>query len=209
MNSPRGSIKMARTWAWRVKVTWSVFTHLPLKLFNCSALTTHVIIICPWHLMFVYNTEVCGFCRKPVALSEPAIEALNRTYHDGCFQCRSCHIPLAGKQYYNKAGIPLCEECYQVGPSLYSFHYRMLSKLQIHMQIFVKDHHLQRTFLCGCFTWMPTVFLRLARPPVLSLPFTSASKPICLDLCYVIFVWCSCSWRMNRDWWVKKSVRSL
>lgn len=57
---------------------------------------------------------MCGFCRKPVALSEPAIEALNRTYHDGCFQCRSCHCPLAGKQYYNKAGIPLCTDCYQV-----------------------------------------------------------------------------------------------
>uniref|UniRef100_A0A8C4EK92 Filamin binding LIM protein 1 n=1 Tax=Dicentrarchus labrax TaxID=13489 RepID=A0A8C4EK92_DICLA len=61
---------------------------------------------------------VCGFCRKPVALSEPAIEALNRTYHDGCFQCRSCHIPLAGKQYYNKAGIPLCEDCYQASLEL-------------------------------------------------------------------------------------------
>lgn len=57
---------------------------------------------------------MCGFCRKPVAFTEPAIEALNRTYHDGCFQCRSCHIPLAGKQYYNKSGIPLCEACYQV-----------------------------------------------------------------------------------------------
>uniref|UniRef100_UPI0037E90F1B filamin-binding LIM protein 1 n=1 Tax=Semicossyphus pulcher TaxID=241346 RepID=UPI0037E90F1B len=59
------------------------------------------------------SKEVCGFCRKPVALSEPAIDALNRTYHDGCFQCRSCHSPLAGKHYYNKAGIPLCEDCYQ------------------------------------------------------------------------------------------------
>lgn len=59
-------------------------------------------------------TEICGFCRKPVILSEPAIEALNRTYHEACFQCRSCHIPLACKQYYNKAGIPLCEDCYQV-----------------------------------------------------------------------------------------------
>ncbi|XP_017271243.1 filamin-binding LIM protein 1 isoform X2 [Kryptolebias marmoratus] len=57
--------------------------------------------------------DVCGFCRKPVALSEPAIEALNRTYHEGCFQCRSCHVSLAGKHYYNKAGIPLCESCYQ------------------------------------------------------------------------------------------------
>ncbi|XP_008280900.1 filamin-binding LIM protein 1 [Stegastes partitus] len=64
------------------------------------------------------SRDVCGFCRKPVALSEPAIEALNRTYHDGCFQCRSCHIPLAGKQYYNKAGIPLCEDCYQASLEL-------------------------------------------------------------------------------------------
>ncbi|XP_058486938.1 filamin-binding LIM protein 1 [Solea solea] len=64
------------------------------------------------------SKEVCGFCRKPVDLSQPAIEALNRTYHDGCFQCRSCHIPLAGKQYYNKAGIPLCEDCYQASLEL-------------------------------------------------------------------------------------------
>ncbi|XP_034542189.1 filamin-binding LIM protein 1-like [Notolabrus celidotus] len=64
------------------------------------------------------SKEVCGFCRKPVALSEPAIEALNRTYHEGCFQCRSCHSPLAGKHYYNKAGIPLCENCYQASLEL-------------------------------------------------------------------------------------------
>ncbi|XP_026162293.1 filamin-binding LIM protein 1 isoform X2 [Mastacembelus armatus] len=64
------------------------------------------------------SKEVCGFCRKPVAFTEPAIDALNRTYHDSCFQCRSCHIPLAGKQYYNKAGIPLCEDCYQASLEL-------------------------------------------------------------------------------------------
>ncbi|XP_068598922.1 filamin-binding LIM protein 1 [Brachionichthys hirsutus] len=64
------------------------------------------------------NKDVCGFCRKPVALSQPAIEALNRIYHDGCFQCRSCHIPLAGKEYYNKAGIPLCTDCYQASLEL-------------------------------------------------------------------------------------------
>lgn len=68
--------------------------------------------------MSIESQDVCGFCRKPVALSEPAIEALNRTYHDGCFQCRSCQIPLAGKQYYNKAGIPLCEDCYQASLEL-------------------------------------------------------------------------------------------
>ncbi|XP_061583108.1 filamin-binding LIM protein 1 [Cololabis saira] len=59
------------------------------------------------------SKDLCGFCRKPIAPSEPAIEALNRIYHDGCFQCRSCHIPLAGKQFYNKAAVPLCQECYQ------------------------------------------------------------------------------------------------
>lgn len=64
------------------------------------------------------SKEICGFCRKPVILSEPAIEALNRTYHEACFQCRSCHIPLACKQYYNKAGIPLCEDCYQASLEL-------------------------------------------------------------------------------------------
>lgn len=58
--------------------------------------------------------DVCGFCRKPVPLSEPAIEALNRTYHAACFQCRQCHAPLAAKIYYNKSGIPLCDDCYQV-----------------------------------------------------------------------------------------------
>ncbi|XP_068172490.1 filamin-binding LIM protein 1 [Antennarius striatus] len=64
------------------------------------------------------NRDMCGFCRKPVALSQPAIEALNRIYHDGCFQCRSCHVPLAGKEYYNKAGIPLCADCYQASLEL-------------------------------------------------------------------------------------------
>ncbi|XP_031424276.2 filamin-binding LIM protein 1 [Clupea harengus] len=64
------------------------------------------------------SKDLCGFCRKSVALSESAIEALNRTYHATCFQCRQCHVPLAGKLYYNKAGIPLCEECYQASLEL-------------------------------------------------------------------------------------------
>ncbi|XP_016381805.1 filamin-binding LIM protein 1 isoform X1 [Sinocyclocheilus rhinocerous] len=59
------------------------------------------------------SADVCGFCRKPVPLSEPAIEALNRTYHAACFRCRQCHAPLAAKIYYNKSGTPLCADCYQ------------------------------------------------------------------------------------------------
>ncbi|KAJ8260215.1 hypothetical protein GJAV_G00178430 [Gymnothorax javanicus] len=58
------------------------------------------------------SKDVCGFCRKKVALTDPAIEALNRTYHASCFQCRQCQTALAGQMYYNKAGIPLCEDCY-------------------------------------------------------------------------------------------------
>ncbi|XP_056130078.1 filamin-binding LIM protein 1 [Lampris incognitus] len=69
-------------------------------------------------LMSPDSREVCGFCRKKVALAEPAIEALNRTYHDSCFQCRQCQAPLAGKLYYNKAGVPLCEDCYQASLDL-------------------------------------------------------------------------------------------
>ncbi|MBN3300792.1 FBLI1 protein, partial [Amia calva] len=38
---------------------------------------------------------------------------MNRTYHPACFLCRQCRHPLAGELYYNKAGTPLCEPCYQ------------------------------------------------------------------------------------------------
>ncbi|KAM9860358.1 filamin-binding LIM protein 1 [Aulostomus maculatus] len=61
---------------------------------------------------------MCGFCRKPITESERAVEALNRTYHGECFQCRSCSAPLAGKEFYNKAGIPLCEDCHQASLEL-------------------------------------------------------------------------------------------
>ncbi|XP_067360540.1 filamin-binding LIM protein 1 isoform X2 [Channa argus] len=90
------------------------------------------------------SREVCGFCRKPVALSEPVIEALNRTYHDGCFQCRSCHIPLAGKQYYNKAGIPLCEDCYQASLELCWFCGEVITDHVIRA--------LERAYHLSCFT---------------------------------------------------------
>lgn len=112
---PRWSVWTTRTSSERAEVTWSVSTLLHLLiLFEQHTWIEHVLSFLFFVFMFGYKTEVCGFCRKPVALSEPAIQALNRTYHEGCFQCRSCHVPLAGKQYYNKAGIPLCDDCYQV-----------------------------------------------------------------------------------------------
>lgn len=58
-------------------------------------------------------SDVCGFCRKQVSPCESAIVALNRCYHSGCFQCRQCCAPLAGRQYYSRSGLPLCEACHQ------------------------------------------------------------------------------------------------
>ncbi|MBN3324727.1 FBLI1 protein, partial [Atractosteus spatula] len=58
------------------------------------------------------SREICGFCHKLVPSTEPAVEALSKTYHAGCFQCRQCRRPLAGQLYYNKVGTPLCEPCY-------------------------------------------------------------------------------------------------
>lgn len=102
-----GVIKIAKTQAASTKVTFYKYW-LDFNWVYTGGTVLTCFAIC------VRAADVCGFCRKPVALTEPAIEALNRTYHDGCFQCRSCHCPLAGKQYYNKAGIPLCADCYQV-----------------------------------------------------------------------------------------------
>uniref|UniRef100_W5MMG4 Filamin binding LIM protein 1 n=1 Tax=Lepisosteus oculatus TaxID=7918 RepID=W5MMG4_LEPOC len=58
------------------------------------------------------SSEICGYCHKLVPSTEPAVEALSKTYHAGCFQCRQCRRPLAGQLYYNKVGTPLCEPCY-------------------------------------------------------------------------------------------------
>ena len=111
-NSPTGPHPLSWTPAWRVMVTMhSNMLGQTLFTRHTSLAVEDVFIGC---FMVIFLPELCGFCRKTVALAEPAIEALNRTYHDSCFQCRQCQTPLAGKLYYNKAGIPLCEECYQV-----------------------------------------------------------------------------------------------
>ena len=101
-----------------------------------------------------------------MALSEPAIEALNRTYHDACFQCRSCHLPLAGKQYYNKAGIPLCEDCYQVGPSPFTF-YQMINGLYSYCAFSLDDgskHFIVEFYHSPIHTHIHTVHLQYVGP---------------------------------------------
>ncbi|XP_074831917.1 filamin-binding LIM protein 1 [Carettochelys insculpta] len=58
-------------------------------------------------------STVCAFCHKAIAPRTPTIEAMNRQYHVDCFTCRTCHSRLAGQHYYQKAGRPLCNTCYE------------------------------------------------------------------------------------------------
>lgn len=144
---------MVKTQAARTKVT---------SLFKRPRTDGFVLTCSPF--VFAQAAEVCGFCRKPVALSEPAIEALNRTYHDGCFQCRSCECALAGKQYYNKAGIPLCTDCYQVTPSAASAYCKLvkmiLCSLLFKNMIFILVPYLQHEkSTCTLFDQVSTLLL--------------------------------------------------
>ncbi|XP_077386797.1 filamin-binding LIM protein 1 isoform X2 [Festucalex cinctus] len=56
---------------------------------------------------------LCGLCQKPILFTEPALSALERIYHKGCFNCRTCRCPLAGKTFYDKGEVPECETCYE------------------------------------------------------------------------------------------------
>ncbi|KAJ6656794.1 hypothetical protein lerEdw1_003125 [Lerista edwardsae] len=57
--------------------------------------------------------DICAFCHKALSPRAPAIEAMNKQYHAGCFTCRRCHCALAGQRFYQKEGRPLCVGCYK------------------------------------------------------------------------------------------------
>nr|XP_057911570.1 filamin-binding LIM protein 1 [Doryrhamphus excisus]XP_057911571.1 filamin-binding LIM protein 1 [Doryrhamphus excisus]XP_057911572.1 filamin-binding LIM protein 1 [Doryrhamphus excisus] len=86
----------------------------------------------------------CAFCRKPILFSEEALTALQKLYHKGCFRCRSCSSPLAGKQFYHEAEIPKCEKCHEASLEIcWSCGHRIKGKLV---------RALQRTYHPACFT---------------------------------------------------------
>ncbi|NXD86526.1 FBLI1 protein, partial [Halcyon senegalensis] len=59
------------------------------------------------------SRDVCAFCHKALGRREPAVEAMRKQYHAGCFTCRTCHRLLAGQRYYQRDGRPTCDSCYQ------------------------------------------------------------------------------------------------
>ncbi|KFZ65462.1 Zyxin, partial [Podiceps cristatus] len=58
------------------------------------------------------TSELCGFCRKPLSRTQPAVRALDSLFHVGCFTCFKCEKQLQGQQFYNVDEKPFCEDCY-------------------------------------------------------------------------------------------------
>ncbi|MEE6486986.1 hypothetical protein FKM82_014752 [Ascaphus truei] len=55
----------------------------------------------------------CGICGRGLSRTETVVRAGEHLYHVACFTCTKCDQQLQGQQYYESAGRPLCEECYQ------------------------------------------------------------------------------------------------
>ncbi|OPJ69294.1 zyxin isoform A [Patagioenas fasciata monilis] len=58
------------------------------------------------------TSDLCGFCRKPLSRTQPAVRALDCLFHVECFTCFKCEKQLQGQQFYNVDEKPFCEECY-------------------------------------------------------------------------------------------------
>ncbi|NWX86907.1 ZYX protein, partial [Nothoprocta pentlandii] len=58
------------------------------------------------------TSELCGFCRKPLSRTQPAVRALDNLFHVECFTCFKCEKQLQGQQFYNVDEKPFCEDCY-------------------------------------------------------------------------------------------------
>uniref|UniRef100_A0A8C3JLF9 Zyxin n=1 Tax=Calidris pygmaea TaxID=425635 RepID=A0A8C3JLF9_9CHAR len=58
------------------------------------------------------TSELCGFCRKPLSRTQPAVKALDSLFHVECFTCFKCEKQLQGQQFYNVDEKPFCEDCY-------------------------------------------------------------------------------------------------
>uniref|UniRef100_A0A8C5W7L4 Zyxin n=1 Tax=Leptobrachium leishanense TaxID=445787 RepID=A0A8C5W7L4_9ANUR len=60
-----------------------------------------------------HTMDRCGFCGQGLSRTETIVKAGERHYHVACFTCSKCDQQLQGRQYYENAGKPLCEECYE------------------------------------------------------------------------------------------------
>ncbi|XP_059807906.1 filamin-binding LIM protein 1-like isoform X3 [Hypanus sabinus] len=57
--------------------------------------------------------DICAFCNQPIPLTVPAVQAMDKLFHENCLTCRKCNCRLVGKKYYNLDGDLHCESCYQ------------------------------------------------------------------------------------------------
>ncbi|XP_069774989.1 filamin-binding LIM protein 1 isoform X2 [Narcine bancroftii] len=59
------------------------------------------------------RADTCSFCNQLIPSTIPALEAMNKIFHENCFKCRKCNCRLVGKKYYILDGDPHCDSCYQ------------------------------------------------------------------------------------------------
>ncbi|CAO3653651.1 unnamed protein product [Cunninghamella echinulata] len=59
----------------------------------------------------IFNQTLCNGCNKPVSAGI-MVSALGKKWHNGCFQCTKCHIPLDKVEFFEKDGQPYCEADY-------------------------------------------------------------------------------------------------
>ncbi|XP_067826636.1 filamin-binding LIM protein 1-like [Heptranchias perlo] len=57
--------------------------------------------------------DICAFCNQLILPTIPAVEAMNKIFHEDCLKCRKCLCRLVGKTYYNLDDNPHCDSCYQ------------------------------------------------------------------------------------------------
>lgn len=56
------------------------------------------------------GTKVCARCAKELETSEEGISFKDTVYHEFCFSCSECYLPLANTNYYVKGGAIHCQE---------------------------------------------------------------------------------------------------
>uniref|UniRef100_UPI00398E3518 filamin-binding LIM protein 1 isoform X2 n=1 Tax=Pristiophorus japonicus TaxID=55135 RepID=UPI00398E3518 len=59
------------------------------------------------------GSDICAVCNQLIPPTIPAINTMNKIFHEDCLKCRKCQCRLVGKTYYNLDGNPHCDSCYQ------------------------------------------------------------------------------------------------
>ncbi|EGG22734.1 hypothetical protein DFA_04864 [Cavenderia fasciculata] len=53
--------------------------------------------------------EQCPTCHKTMV--DQGVQFAGRVYHQDCFVCNKCKIPIGGQSFVNKSGVPYCQPC--------------------------------------------------------------------------------------------------